>query len=375
MAELQPPLIIDPQGDLLVFLGNPSSIPAETESSDITEPDPMEVEPIPPEAAPGPEPASSGRGSGGEAAATQQQGTPIPKKYAFKVSSKHLVLASGYFKKMLEGPWKEAITIHEDGLRHCVLENFNEVAVAIVLRVIHGKVLGMSRNLPLELLLEVARVVDYLGCFEVMSFYTFTWVRHIESEIPTKSTVKLLHWICIAAIFRENEIFSRCTRTVMIESRTEIPSLGLPVLAMVSDEINRRRISFLTQIIQTIYNVKESITKKINCSFDCDAYLVGVLTKRLHTISPGCRPQSPFIGLSVASVIQTFNSLPATGRKPRPRPNENNDGLPHCGFKRLIDCLNRYEKNIEGLGCTVAPAAQEGATTGTLAKKRKVRGE
>ncbi|KAI1355165.1 hypothetical protein F5Y01DRAFT_328029 [Xylaria sp. FL0043] len=234
MAELQQPIILDPQGDLLVFLENPSSIPTETESGDITEPDPMEVEPTPPEAAPGPEPGSSS--SGGEAVATQQQGTPIPKKYAFKVSSKHLVLASCYFKKMLQGPWKEATTIHEDGLRHCVLENFNEEAFAIVLRVIHGQVLGISRNLPLELLLEIARVVDYLGCFEVMSFYTSTWVRHIESEIPAKSTVKLLHWICIAAIFRENAVFKRCTRTVMIESRTEIPSLGLPVLSMISGE-------------------------------------------------------------------------------------------------------------------------------------------
>ncbi|KAI0812021.1 hypothetical protein GGR55DRAFT_608505 [Xylaria sp. FL0064] len=366
MAELQPPIILDPQGDLLVFLENPSSIPAETESGDITEPDPMEVEPITPEAAPGPEPGSRS-GSGGEAAATQQD-TPIPKKYVFKASSKHLILASDYFKKMLGGQWKESTTIHEDGLRHSVLENFNVDAVALVLRVIHGKVLGMPRNLPLELLLEIARVVDYLGCFEVMSFYTSTWVRHIESEIPVKSTVKLLHWICIAAIFRENAVFKRCTRTVMIESRTEIPSLGLPVLGMISDEINRRRICFLTQIIQTIYNVKESITKKINCSFDCDAYLVGVLTKRLHTIAPGPLPQSPFIGLSVASVVKTFNSLPATGRKSRQRPNESNDGLPHCGFKRLIDYLNRYEKNIEGLNCTVTPAAQEGAMTGTLAK-------
>ncbi|KAI0434271.1 hypothetical protein F5Y09DRAFT_266096 [Xylaria sp. FL1042] len=344
MAGQKQLIILDPEGDLLVVLHKPSTIPTESKSSQMLDSEPMELESSPVKAAPEPESSSSK-----EAAATTQQVTPVPEKWTFKVSSKHLTLASGYFKTMLDGPWHEANKVQEDGLRHFVVEDFNLEAFSIVLSIIHGKNSRVPLTVKLELLLEISRVVNHLRCSEAMSSYTVTWTRHLEPSIPVKCTIKLLHWISIAAIFQEHAIFHRCTRTAIIQSRSNIFSLGLPALASVRDEINRRRILILDMIFRTIYNLKDNMTEKTLCSFDCDAFLVGVLTKRLHKMSPGSRPQSPYVGLSIGSVIKSFNSLPAFDRMPLRREGITRGRLPHCGFKTTIDNLNQYEKKIEGL--------------------------
>lgn len=72
----------------------------------------------------------------------QDHKNPIPaSKWRFKISSKHLILASQRFKKLLTGDWSEATTVYPDGSRHVDLKhgNFDPQALQIDLHVIDPK--------------------------------------------------------------------------------------------------------------------------------------------------------------------------------------------------------------------------------------------
>lgn len=86
---------------------------------------------------------------------------PLP-ELRFKVSSKHLTLASPYFKKMLEGPYKEANLPCPE----VTIEEFDSEALKILLNIIHGKNSNIPRFLSLDMLAKVSEWVDYLDCFE-----------------------------------------------------------------------------------------------------------------------------------------------------------------------------------------------------------------
>ncbi|KAJ2973211.1 hypothetical protein NUW58_g8992 [Xylaria curta] len=153
-----------------------------------------------------------------------------PEVRCFKVSSAFLALYSAYFRRMMKGPYREAAEVHDDGLRHSEIEGLTWDAITIVLNIIHGNGDQVPETLELHELLEVARVVDYMKCQEAMEFYSHIWIHHLRHTIPKSYNCELLLWICIAGVFWDLKIFSRCTRVAVLENARGIPTLGLPVL-------------------------------------------------------------------------------------------------------------------------------------------------
>ncbi|KAI8953470.1 hypothetical protein F4801DRAFT_117097 [Xylaria longipes] len=314
MAE--PDVIFDPDGDLLIILHNASSI-----FNCYEEPEPELSEPTS-----GPEATTSESEIDGEATAAECdrdaefQFIIRLTDWRFKASLKHLSLACPRFKTMMDGPWLEATQIHSDGLRHWTLQEFDLKAMIIILSIIHGKNNGVTldsdyieipHTVELDMLVEIARIVDYLECYEVMEFFASTWISGLAKDIPVSYNTELLLWICVAGVFRKEEIFNRCTRLVIIENHSGIPTLGLPILPEISDEIDRRRKRHLDEIFGFVHRMKDQLTTKNTCSWNCDATRLGVLEKYMHDNSLSPRPKSPYVRLSIAWVIKTLNCLPS----------------------------------------------------------------
>lgn len=146
-----------------------------------------------------------------------------------KVSSKHLSLASGYFKKMLGGGWAEASTVHHDGCRHVDLEDFDADAIKILMDVIHGRAHNVPRSVDLDLLAKIAILVDYFGCQQVVAIVSDIWIQAAKRTISTHLDRGLILWILIASVFHKQEIFKSVTRVAIVESSSPIPTLGLPI--------------------------------------------------------------------------------------------------------------------------------------------------
>ncbi|KAI0861571.1 hypothetical protein F4860DRAFT_164271 [Xylaria cubensis] len=313
MAE--PDVVLDPDGDLLVILRNPSNIPDiyvkhqpqswESESeSEVSIADSWGLEAT----------KANGEEDAQSTHSTHSDMSVPPSEVEFLVSSKHLSLASSHVRRMLNGPWLEATEIHADGLRHWVVEGFDTDAMTIVLSIMHNRHDKVPQTVRLDMLVEIARIVDYVGCYDVMVLYAKThWISALLNDFPNSYNVELMLWTCIAGVFREGVIFRECTRLAILGCHSGIPTLGLPILPEISDEIDRLRVHYLDEIFQLVYRMLDELTTKNLCTPQCDATCLGVLARYMHDNSLSPQPTSPYFRLSVDWAIRKINDLPSPG--------------------------------------------------------------
>ncbi|GAP82851.1 hypothetical protein SAMD00023353_0103840 [Rosellinia necatrix] len=153
----------------------------------------------------------------------------------FKGSTAKMRRASRYFKRMMNGQWLQDSKVHSDGLRHWGFEGFNSHATTIVLNLIHDNYYQVPNTIDFDMLLNVALVLDHLQCSgNVPGAFGSCWINDLEHEIPAEYNTKLSQWICIAAVFRRNDIFKLCTHLAIIDTKSEISTLSLPILPLVS---------------------------------------------------------------------------------------------------------------------------------------------
>ncbi|KAI8633743.1 hypothetical protein F5Y19DRAFT_489195 [Xylariaceae sp. FL1651] len=259
---------------------------------------------------------------------------------------------------MMDGPWRESSEIHEDGLRHCVIKDFDARAFCLVLAIIHGKNREVPRTIDFPTLVEVAVVVDYI------------------EFVPER-----LLWICVAGVFREEEIFESCTRVAITQSLAPIPTWELPILTRVNDKIDQRRQQHLDEILSAVYTHLDHLREEDTCSIDCNAMLLGTLTKCLYAgyLLPSLT--APYGELSVSGAVKTVNGLTVpnwvskvklehgestrsatpdeVSQITRTRVHMSDSSwhygevmelLEHkCGFEQLISEVNGLESKIKGL--------------------------
>ncbi|KAK9775074.1 hypothetical protein SCAR479_08348 [Seiridium cardinale] len=166
-----------------------------------------------------------------EPSATSRSTTPQPEKkekIRMKLSSKHLVLASNYFRKMFVGPWKESIT--SSGKCHTVdATGWDTEAMLILMNIIHGRARKVPRSIDLEMLAKIATLVDYYDCHEVVILYAECWIRELDTELPNDYGRDLVLWLWISWVFGREIIFETMTRIAALECRGPLQTLGLPI--------------------------------------------------------------------------------------------------------------------------------------------------
>ena len=153
-----------------------------------------------------------------------------PLEFRFRLSSKHLILASPVLEKMYSGDWKEATERNEDGLLSWNAGDYlDPKAFSIVMGVIHGRNRKVPRSIDLETLAKVAVVTDYLQCHEAMEIFSTLWIGHLESSIPHMYCRELMFWIMMSSIFQLPDVFTSTTRTAILHSNDVVTSIGLPI--------------------------------------------------------------------------------------------------------------------------------------------------
>lgn len=157
-------------------------------------------------------------------------GNMEPPYLQFKVSSKHLSLASRRFERMLTGNWEEAKTIHEDGYRHVTLDaGFDPDALKLLLNIIHGKTRKVPRSLDLEMLAKLSVLVDDFECFEEVEVFVDIWLDKLPYSPPTEYSRDLVLWILVSSVFHKSELFESTTCAAIWHSTEPIETLGLPI--------------------------------------------------------------------------------------------------------------------------------------------------
>ena len=164
---------------------------------------------------------------------TKDRGTSEPSEIRLRVSSKHLILASSYFKAALNGPWTESVSISADGSRCISANDWDPEAFLILMHIIHGRNRHVPRVVSLELLAKIAVLVDYYNCMEAVEVFAEIWLPGLRSQLLAQDGRELILWLCVSWVFGYAEVFTAMTSIALRQCQEPLPTLGLPILQVV----------------------------------------------------------------------------------------------------------------------------------------------
>lgn len=285
-----------------------------------------------------------------------------------QVSSRHLILASAYFKRMFGNDWKETCSV--DGRFEIFTENWDSDALLILMNIIHGHTRNVKRTISLEMLTKLAVLVDYYQCAEVVEIFSEIWINQLNTNLPATYSRDLILWLCISWVFRQPYQFKAATYTALKQSQGLIRTLGLPipkiivgklvvilenVMALITctERINQERLQSIDQIISALHKLLDDFYERRKLySFECNSILLGALTSEMRArglFSP--RPAIPFLGFSLATTMASVRDI----RSPRWHIKRNSPFGPEvdaidCSLEPLIyPIVDGVEKSMNGL--------------------------
>ncbi|KAK2036373.1 hypothetical protein LZ31DRAFT_511126 [Colletotrichum somersetense] len=230
----------------------------------------------------------------------------------FILSSRHLILASTYFNTKLKGPWKEATVDSTDGRFYVEASEWDDQAMLLLMRVIHGHNRKVSREITLEMLAKIAVLVDYYGCHEAVELVAGIWIDSLKGCIPLQCNRDLILWLLISSVFHQRDLFQLVTKTAIQESRAPLPSLELPISLNVIATIDHRRQEAIGSLVKGLGSLVTTLRKgSSECnSFECSSILLGALSKQLYThklSQPKLKP--PYHGYSLTTALETVRAF------------------------------------------------------------------
>jgi hypothetical protein len=175
---------------------------------------------------------------------TTESDTPDEYVY-FRVSSRHLMLASPWIRRALtKDAWSESNRHEVDGLFHITAEDWDEDSFLILLNILHLRNRQVPRTVTLEMLAKIAVLVDYYECGEAIELFTDMWITSLTkgTKIPSIHNRDLVLWIWISWVFNLSDCFERATAVAIKQSDEGIRSLDLPLPTKVIGRLHTSQI-------------------------------------------------------------------------------------------------------------------------------------
>ncbi|KAJ3562464.1 hypothetical protein NPX13_g8557 [Xylaria arbuscula] len=165
-----------------------------------------------------------------ESYGTSEPDLPVAEPiFQFQASSAHLRLGSRYFKKALDGPFRESKFV-SDGLRQIDAEGWHMAAFLIVMRIIHGHTRQIPRRIDLEMLAKVATIVDYYQCHETIEPFAEIWHSNLQPlTITNLVNEDLILLLLVSWVFSWPNEFKAVTRIAQTQSKEPLSTMGLPI--------------------------------------------------------------------------------------------------------------------------------------------------
>ncbi|KAL7908321.1 hypothetical protein GGI35DRAFT_481024 [Trichoderma velutinum] len=180
----------------------------------------------------------------------------------FKVSMKHLTLASSRAKKKFD-------------------PMFDPNAFEIILRIIHAQAHKLPKEVSLFAMTQVAVIADDLQCSNPVAPFAQQWGSNSNFWAGSVTYGDMIRKIFISSVFELKEKFSAYTRTVINCSLTPVPSLGLPISLQILQAIQEKRAFVMKEQLKRLYTVEKELQDDTLC-WECRAQNIGYLKYNLH---------------------------------------------------------------------------------------------
>ncbi|RGP66329.1 hypothetical protein FSPOR_6707 [Fusarium sporotrichioides] len=236
--------------------------------------------------------------------------SPVDSEVRLRVSSRHLILASRTFRAMLEGPWSEA-TSSCQSVRQINATDWDAMAFAVVLDIIHGRPRGIPEKMNIGLLARIATVVDYYECHDAMHACLKNWLsENPELSDPMLNLCKTsLLCLYVAWVFSEKSTISNMTYLALShgEGLAQIDTFDLP-LGVMLDTIDDKRQSLISKSLQLFDDLRKDLLDEKGCpqrdELECTALTLGVLMRAQYQLFSPERPlERPYNGYSITNVL------------------------------------------------------------------------
>jgi hypothetical protein len=208
--------------------------------------------------------------------------SPTPAR--FLVSSKHLTLASAFFKAQFSTNWRVGSELALNGSVkvHLSSTEHDSETMHILLHIIHGR----QRQVPFEVtqdrLWKVALATDFFLCHEALQTWGLWCSRGLVREFPRDFTSSTWEWIFISYVFGWDSLFKHPTKIAQQKSCAAAYDGTSPVPKWILDEIYTKRNDYLQQCFDLAHErVAYLASYDKRCTFDCDAMKAGALLKYL----------------------------------------------------------------------------------------------
>ncbi|KAJ5831089.1 uncharacterized protein N7525_009342 [Penicillium rubens] len=242
----------------------------------------------------------------------------VPREHTrFQVSSKHLSLASDYFKRMLKACWAEGAALSTKGSAEIPVNDCKPEILLIILNIIHGRSRQVPRKLSLPQLTDIAVATDFFQCHEALEVFAGIWIQDLKPLILSSFSEDTKKWIMIAWVFKSNDIL-RQTETIAMQKGTgPFQTSNLPIPKSITDKIDQARQKYIQLLQQKIGERIETLLnspaakKKSCCNPECDAKYLGLVLRKLtenkisysaSVPSLSCKPCSPFFTVCLENV-------------------------------------------------------------------------
>ncbi|KAK5651016.1 hypothetical protein OQA88_2097 [Cercophora sp. LCS_1] len=289
---------VDPDGDVILTLeypNDPFAPKCSSGSTDIQKPDSNAL----------------AKGDGSRNASFSQD-TAEPEEadptelVTFRVSSRHLILASPVFKSALTGGWKEGM--RTEGEFQISSQGWDATALGIFLNAIHCQYKRVPRSLELEMLAKIAVIVDYYAAHQAMEILGPIWINGLRSSLPTTKchnrTIAL--WICVSWVFGDESAFQAATKVAIHYGRSNMTDFGLPIPGQVIEHINRDRKLQVNRIFNGLSGLQRDLLDgRKGCGVECRTMQLGAITRLLSSASLlNYSLEKDYQALSVAELLQ-----------------------------------------------------------------------
>ncbi|KAG5962471.1 hypothetical protein E4U57_006969 [Claviceps arundinis] len=199
----------------------------------------------------------------------------------FRLSSRHLALASPVFKTMLNGSWKESAAPSSRSkksrkprkpLKHgtdsstrygLTATEWDDEVFLMLMNIIHGRNTRVPLSVDLITLMKMSVLVDYYQCQEVSQVVVGLWIDKLSDKIPTTYGRDCVIWIFVSWVFSRSDIFEKMT-----------------LLAIRTCVMEQKRDDFLDEIFHVLGCLYKDLCKgRRGCDFTCTSVLLGSLLR------------------------------------------------------------------------------------------------
>ncbi|KAJ5555417.1 hypothetical protein N7535_007852 [Penicillium sp. DV-2018c] len=236
----------------------------------------------------------------------------------FLVSSRHLALASPYFKAMLRTCWAEGSQLSENGSAEIPVKECKPDILLILLNAIHGRHRQVPRTVSLQQLAALAASTDFFQCHEAIEIFAGQWKAALQplqlgSFCITSDTI---NWIMIASVFGFRDTLEEATKVAMQRGTGPFTTNNLPIPKATKDAIDRARQTYMDGLREKIeQRLSQLLTSSlVHCSPKCDAQCLGYVLRKLaknritFSISQAPAP-SVFGGQTMGAPFFTISSV------------------------------------------------------------------